>query len=166
MVAFVANKFHRMFHWNILELKISHLLSQGQNNPFFSLRDNFRVHRVFHMAEIFHIVFTGISHAFHRVSPSSSKNPHYITSVTCLFSIVLYTPACLQKNKFHIHVLSIQEFSWEGHYGLIVSLHEWKLSLHMNNLNHWVSHKNKRWTITCVIHSCWGCIPSQLQYYT
>ena len=48
--------------------------------------------------------------------------------------LVFYKPACLQK-KFHGRALSIQAFSADGHYGLIVSLRGGILSRHVINLN-------------------------------
>jgi len=47
---------------------------------------------------------------------------------------IFYKPACLQK-YFHGRVLSIQVFSSDGHYGLIVSFCGWTLSRHVISLN-------------------------------
>ena len=47
---------------------------------------------------------------------------------------IFYKPACLQEN-FHGRALSIQVFSADGDYGLIVALRGWALSRHVINLN-------------------------------
>ena len=73
------------------------------------------------MAEIFHMAFTGISHAFHRVAPSSELTATIAPLKNSNFEIVLFSfrtlKTALRKQRY-----LCQKFP------LPIPFHTWKIS--------------------------------------
>ena len=64
-------EFHMMLLKSHFKLKFSQHFSQDRILYHFCTRKIFLFHRMFHMVNSVHMVFTCCSHAFHRACPSS-----------------------------------------------------------------------------------------------